>query len=217
MKEEQVSVAAPYCATVDGDVYKCRAPHPPFDVVPRTAYFYYVNPSRVEVKHYKYMTADTDIEKRYINNLIKFLVRNARNNDVDLPQYGADWNHMVWTHKSYIIVFVDDAGKNPTANRAISVDYSQFNYSFSDAWEEPVQMLDLNGQPAVFRAICCINHMKKNFAGENLDLEQQKVKFNLHIDDMDHMDRRLFPGTGGTNMGPPAPPPLFGMVPSVAA
>jgi hypothetical protein len=206
---------------VQGDPYTIRATSSPFDVIPRTVYFYYINPASREVKHYVFISTTADITKAVLNDLIKNFVDNARgtpNPRLPLPQYGADWQYVVWMHKSYFVAFVDDPTYRPIPGGAFEVTQPAMNFSFSDAWEEPVTLPHLStGQLTQFKAICCINHMKGDFGGSDLGSVMQHVDFELNTTPTlpNHVPPHCaadlaYPGTGGTNMGPPVPPPIYG-------
>jgi hypothetical protein len=211
--------------TNDESVYRQRKDAPPFNDVPATIYFYYVGAETpggpLEVKHYFYIHGrdliydigpDSDLEER-----VRALALNARNNGNNPPQCGADWEYIVWNHKSYFVILLDDPNIQFEPRNALKfkIDVGGApNHSFFDGRNLDVPLPNrVGGGMRSFSAFCCINHMKRNDDGA--DLGDNPEYFNFVLNTQPPPDgsatRSMLddPGTGGTNMGPPAPPPGF--------
>ena len=199
-------------------VYRIRKTAAPFDEVPASIYFYYIgekvgtNPR--PVRHYFYIHGrdrilDTPVNPQ-LEEIVRSLARNARSNGNNPPQFGADWNYMVWNHKSYLVVLIDDPSVQFETGNGIEFNPSNNgtpNHSFFDARNFGVPLI-YQGQTRLAPAVCCINHMKRNEDGDDLGDYPEFFHFVLHTSPQLEELRRLdVEDSGGTNMGPPAPPP----------
>lgn len=137
-----------------------------------------------------------------------------------------------WTHKSYIVFFIDEVNwrcherLNGDAvifiEKAGSQDWKP-NWTFFDALQFDIDMPKRTGGTDQRTAIAFINHMKADDAGRDIGedaagnplpgpwpMERQKFQFLICLEVLfdngsSHMTVILDPG--GTNLGPPVPPP----------
>jgi hypothetical protein len=186
------------------------------------------------VTAYHYQSLHGPIDRAALKQLTTLLARNAR---TDLtkqnPQpFTAAFN---WNRKSYIIVLVDDPtycfdkGK---AIRLIPTD-GGINHSFFDGLDlDDIDLPGPAGGAATERvtAVCFINHMKRSLAGDDLLAGSQHFQRQLSpaftfkfakvgkpsggltkliaaAKVLVMGDPPQYEDDGGTNMGPPVPPP----------
>jgi hypothetical protein len=201
----------------DEYVYRPRKTEAGFDEVPATIYFYFVTKASGSwsVKHYFYVhgrdpitdvSPHSDLEER-----VRLLARNAQNNGNNPPQCGANWEYIVWNHESYFVILIDDPTVKFDQNNAIEFDLLKNgtpNHSFFDGREFTVPLPDQAGVTQAFPAFCCINHMKRNEAGNDLGDYPEYFHFVPHTSPtLRSLGILEFTDSGGTNMGPPSPPP----------
>jgi hypothetical protein len=171
---------------------------------PACVYFYYIiwdkKEKRWKALHYYRTFGSAQIEYEDIYPILVDLIENARDEiDNQLPPpSGAEFEYIVWTRKSYFAIFVDDDRIKLEPNGLSIWSPGEDNYSFFDA-----KQLTYDDRALVY----CINHIKKNEQGSNLGYASQQFKFKLTTTpDLPWFSRRP-PDSGGTNMGPPVPPP----------
>lgn len=220
-KDETKNIAGALTDPLE-DPYRSRKEYPPFDKTPASIYFYYIGPKDAggsrSVKHYFYVhgydtiadpprPAASELEER-----VRLLAINARSGGNNPPQCGEAWKFIVWNHKSYLVILIDDPDIRfaPDAGLEFVQDNNGTpNHSFFDAREFYVS-LSYPGGPQLAPALCCINHMKRNEAGDDLGDYPEFFNFVLHTNKQLGQRYLLdYPDAGGTNMGPPAPPPGF--------
>ena len=193
-------------------VYEDRltdAAYPDFKAIPHCIFFYYIKKNAggnyYNVRHY-YYPGELDqplATQAAVKAKVEALVANARIPEENQcpPPIGADWEYPVWDRKSYLAIFID----NPNvALLSPAIEFTQrpattdtYNYSFFDAWEDTI-----DGRPVIF----CINHMKMDAPGTDLNFAAQYYHFDLNTNPPLRFSI-AFPDSGGTNMGPPVPPP----------
>jgi hypothetical protein len=187
--------------------------HPRWGTSPRTVYYYHLTPvpgpDEFDVKAYYY---ERESRIGSIKNVIRKLALNARADDAVPPLCGDSVTSFPWRRKSYIVFLIDSPVLRLVPGDAIqfyTVGGSPENHTFFDA--EDFDDIDLAtpddpGAPTV-SAVCFINHMKRAADGIDLDVgEMQHFHFRLNYGPRAR-GRSRFPDSGGTNMGPPVPPP----------
>lgn len=195
-----------------------------FGALPRCMYFYYIgpyllgepgydasNPRKRKIRHYYHADRDVKIDYDATEQLIIELTHNARKPELNQipPPDGADLKYLVWTRKSYIAFVVDEPDvdfdyDNPIIFNKDVDGKGERNHTFFDGWSKPVYIPNENGVGGVSRPVVCfINHMKRR-GGSDLDYEGQYFHFVLGDGGI---WIRQYPDSGGTNMGPPVPPP----------
>jgi hypothetical protein len=221
------------------DIYEKRlaAGMPGFTEVPHSMFFYYVrinDDGRLLVAHYHYVDGDPDTPSTWkpieyteenLKGLVQRLATNARPSGLKDPMPDADENfqNIVWTRKSYIAIFIDEA--NWSFHKAGAEDSAVVfitetkngktgteNHSFFDAMDCPVEML-IGGGPATDKrsAIVFVNHMKGDDEGTDLGKRSEFFQFKMFFD-VAFATGQAVPMTvifdpDGTNMGPPQTPP----------
>lgn len=198
-----------------------------FQKVPHRIYFYYLtfgDEGLPIVRRYLDDNNGNPVEIPYdsVESHITQLARNARNggtNPPPLPGYGITGS--IWEHKSYISLVVDSmywrlhkyGPNNRTAIAINSLRGGANNYTFFDAADMNV---DMTGTGEFRTAVYFINHMKKNEEGDDLTYksdgitrDSQTFKFDIYYDveRADGTVEEIRDDPGGTNLGPPAPPP----------
>ncbi|HLL30000.1 MAG TPA: hypothetical protein VK403_03285 [Allosphingosinicella sp.] len=170
---------------------------------PACMYFYYMTTTDdAAMRHYYYTHGGNTIQDAEVEGIIQKLTANARANGSNPPQCGEGERYIVWSRKSYIAVVIDDSAVTFEADHAVSVHPETANHTFFDGWTGKVNM---PSGPSPIAAFYCINHMKLNQNGEDLDEDVQSFAFRMHV--VGAAQPRQFPDSGGTNMGPPVPPP----------
>jgi hypothetical protein len=215
------------------DVYDKRLtaayPWNPFEHVPYSIYFYYVvldKDHRPRVDHYFYVDGPPADPSRWqpipvaeVASIIPALATNARAQGSNPPPSGANFQDIVWTRKSHIVILVDEADwsfhKRGEGRTALSFNVgkgSTPNHSFCDARDVEVQIPRDGGGTDMRSAIAFINHMKRNSDGDDLlDGDAQRFEFEAYLD-VGYSGPAASPLTiildpDGTNMGPPQSPP----------
>jgi hypothetical protein len=161
------------------------------------------------IRHYFHEDLGKQIEKSELADIVTALSTNAKKDENDQipPPDGSGLNFIVWRKKSYIVFVVDDPAVVLSKKAAFNIGSSVGgtpNHSFFDAWDMPdIDLSEQGDGSRMASAVCCINHMKANDAGDDLGSTAQRFRFRLHPDPR----HPLYPDSGGTNMGPPVPPP----------
>jgi hypothetical protein len=155
---------------------------------------------------------------------------------IPAPDPGGNFEDIKWDRKSYVAIFVDEANwqfhQAPNENPAV-VFLTELkngktgapNHSFFDAMDFKIRMPIRRPKPGgptsdLRSAIVFINHMKKDEKGTDIGKnedgtdageEQQFFQFEMFLD-VAFASGKSAPMTvifdpGGTNMGPPVPPP----------
>lgn len=211
------------------DVYdkrlKLKYPWQPFTEVPKILYFYYVrvnNNGTLYVTFQEYAdgpdpnnpTPNVPIPYVNMENIVKILASRARPTGGSMG-VAVDLGNMVWDHKSYIALFVDEANwrfhKRDDGKAAIVFnvsDTTEPNVSFFDAEDLEIEMPINDGSSTtdIRTAIYFVNHMKANTDGDDLQ-DDQKFKFDMFFDvdftGNPHLSTTVIIDPGGTNDGPP--------------
>lgn len=223
-------------STANYDVYESRyTAHPKtpgFEKTPHCVYFYYVRIDRsgkVRVDHYLYAegplkdpTKWPPIPYKDMPDIVYKLALNGRPGVrcKDPPKLDThNFDDIPWKRKSYIAIFIDEgnwsfhrrqAGKPSVA---FDPDWGTPNHSFFDALDLVFDMPNKYTKGTDKRsAIFFINHMKRNAKGDDLlKWESQPFKFDMWLaavfaeTSQRGMTANFDPG--GTNLGPPLPPP----------
>jgi hypothetical protein len=187
----------------------------PIYLTPWCAWFYYMyresEQSPYKVKHYFYDRPEGPIEYNELRSLITRWGKNARKpDDEQNPKPEREgWDYIEWHRKSYIVFLIDDLSYRFDRNEAIWFGYddngiTKPNHTFFDAKDyDDIKLPRSGGGTDDVAAVVCINHMKKREDGRDLRDENQ----GFHFDFNPAVERRVTPEDGGTNMGPPVPPP----------
>lgn len=177
-------------------------------------YFYYLKERAsgklIAQAHY-YDHGDLPIPAGEFDDIVRRLTENAIL-DMDMPPKMAfDFDQVKWRRKSYLVVVLEDEDSmfdedDPVIFDEDNSDYDP-NHSFFDG--ELIETRPrVRGQTRTLHGIRVVNHMKRNAKGDDLEIgEPAKYKFRLNY----HNARRarlFLPDSGGTNMGPPVPPPV---------
>lgn len=183
-----------------------------FRKTPRCMYFYYIgldSQGRKVVKHYYYADGDKEIEPEDVERIVTSLAENAIIADEDQqtpPPNGYNWKGMVWTRKSYLAFLLDVPGDDFSGNVfEVSSATTGENHSFFDGVVFSVTLPSHGNGRTDPPVVCCINHMKKGPGGSDLGRQAERYELKLHRTSHSLGDRE--PDDGGTNMGPPVPPP----------
>jgi hypothetical protein len=213
----------------DGEpsTYRPMQGQPGFDKVPWSAYFYYVGKAEAgaeerPVTFYQYLSHHGPIASADLKDLITQLALNARR-DVAVQNPQPITSVFQWKRKSYIIMLVDDPGFAFDKRRAISITLAEGpdlgeNFSFFDGVDfDDIVLPNSNGGTECVTAVCVTNHMKRDAAGNDIGKESQRFSTRLSppiqfvFARVSEMALLLgdggFSDDGGTNMGPPVPPP----------
>lgn len=143
-----------------------------------------------------------------------------------------NFENLEWNRKCYVAIYIEEANwkfhKFPVDNSAIMfVTTTQDgtvpapNFSFFDAIdfeiEMPITRPRRNGPTSDSRsAIVFVNHLKRDaegnaLGGDNGEPEEQKFEFKMFVkvnfSQGDSAPMTVIFDPGGTNMGPPVPPP----------
>lgn len=207
----------------DEYVYQERKHRLPFGKTPYCLYFYYIGPPEIvgpeqdrvrKITHY-FVESDEAIEREDVPEIVRTLALNARKPTKDQSPAPTGYNlqSIKWERKSYISFVIDDDNLRLKRDEAIEFDRENDgaeNHSFFDGWD-----FDIYVGGKYRQAFCCINHVKRNQAGGDLghDIREGETKipeyfhFRLNTVPPQESLRPRFPDSGGTNMGPPVPPP----------
>jgi len=184
---------------------------PYFKKIPHSIYFYYIGPKDVytynKIRHY-YYAGHKDQPLDHIDKVrqeVKLLIANAQvpNESIQVPPpIGENWKYVVWDRISWVVfAFYPHITAQPDilVNRSFG---GTENHSFFDATHEVVDGYDV---------IFCVNHMKRNAAYDEIGNSGKEVQY-FHFDlitnpALNWPGKSQYPDSGGTNMGPPVPPP----------
>lgn len=221
--QDQLAAAA---GVVNYSVYERRLtenpPRPGYDKVPYVIYFYHVRlepQGRLQVTHYTKVYQQA-VTYPMLQGAVQNLVDNARNGgSAPAPDLTDNFANIVWTRKSYVVIFVDEESwtlhrnGDPLEGVRFNTLLGMPNHTFFDADDLTVNVQDpVTGVVTQRSAIAIVNHMKRNEAGDDLlQTEAQHFKFEI-IFDVKFVDQSDAPmivifDPGGTNLGPPIPPP----------
>lgn len=199
-------------------VYEATGGKEPYHRQPHSMFFYYIDfldDGELDVRHYHFDNGKDPIEPGDLKKIIRSLALNARNKDQVPPQSGKSWQNIVWRRKSYIVILMDSAKWTFIPGKALVFNPekgSQDNQSFLDGQDLRIDVSEDYDGTEMVTAFCCINHMKKNDKGDDIDKdptgkpEKQKFVFTLAFNVAGFPDPHTI-DPGGENMGPPVPPP----------
>jgi hypothetical protein len=196
-------VARPPSGPADPEwIYHPKKANSPYDLTPYCMYFYYdgvpATSGGPRIRHY-YHQSDDPIEDGQLKDLITSLAKEARLPST--PFIGSDWLYMYWNRICYIAILVDRPSfllKKKNALRFTRKNGGHVNHTFFDA-----QDFDIDLGTDKRTAVCFINHMKKDQSGALLIQGHQYFNFEFPVGSK----YLLYADSGGTNMGPPVPPP----------
>lgn len=189
----------------------------------------------LEVSHYFYENFDASgtsqpipRDEASLETLLQTLAENARPNGAkNPPQIGSNFVGIEWRRKSYVAIFVDELNwslhkfQNEDPGVVFITDPKEGktgleNHTFFDALDLEVTMPISRPRPGgptqdQRSAIVFMNHMKADDAGNDLGVGggqffQFRMFFDVKFADGTAGMTVIF-DPGGTNLGPPAPPP----------
>jgi hypothetical protein len=210
--------AATFRASSD-DPYESVHTQSNYDDLPHCMYFYYItmDPNGIVKVRCYYEMYSTYVKHEDVEYEVKKLALNARKPRIDQfpPPCGDSCNFMVWTRVSYLAFVIDIQDyKLPVPTQYpkmlhIDRNHGMKNHTIYDAVEK---MIDLpptqSGKTGQRPAVWCINHMKADETGQaKIPRELQRFYIRIHTDPELTLSYDTFPDSGGTNMGPPVPPP----------
>ena len=192
------------------DFYLPRRNDSKFEKRPWTAYFYYIaktsNGYALPVR-YNYYSYHERIKRDDLDELIECLTHNARRQPADQEIKPSDINEE-WRKKSYIIFAIDDPNYE-FEKPGIVLDPSSGkpNHTFYDAKNFNGIPVKIPGteQHSKVSAIAILNHMKRGWDEEDLMTGDLPQKFYFQF--LPPIRFPFLPDDGGTNLGPPVPPP----------
>jgi hypothetical protein len=205
------------------DVYRSRKNDSGFEGVPWTIYFTYISgiaANRVSSRHYSYSCANGPIKPNEVLTIARLMATNAtRTLAKQFPQPDSeDWNGLQWKRKSWFVIVVDVPGCKFNKGQAIdipTVGNGVANHTFFDClddtdWNDFTYTND-QGNKTVASGIMFRNYMKKNEDGDDLppgwtDHLEIELKTTPQLRTRTNPPR-LYPDSGGDNLGPPVPPP----------
>jgi hypothetical protein len=195
------------------DRYRDRNPRREPGKIPACLYLYHIGPfenHRRRVRHYYYNGDGEPLNPERVRELVVQLTQNARRPEPEQapPPIGGDWQYVVWSRKSYVAIVIDD----PTV-RFVEGDAIRFklqggylpNHSFYDAQDWTVDVPSAPGPSSECSIVLFVNHITGEGL-EDLPAEAERFRFDLNTIPPLRDDIR-YPDSGGTNMGPPVPPP----------
>lgn len=201
-KAQEVSVAG----SADKP-YTPKKHKPKYRKIPHCIYFYYIGDDHAGARpfrRYYYPSVDGEIREEHLSGLIRDLAVNARSDGNDPPKDGTDGKNIVWTRKGYLVFLIDDPQVVFDSEGIVFLPGSN-NNTLYDAKNIEVDISDAGDQSRMVSCVYCINHMKRNKAGDDLEYEVKKVPFKLRT--IPPLVAPVVPDDGGTNLGPPVPPP----------
>jgi hypothetical protein len=185
-----------------------------YDTKPHSVYFYYLtraaNGSLVATPGF-FDNGNAELTYRELKERAALLVADARNGEIEPPPDDCDGPARCWTRRSWLLYVLDDPGLQfrhhpievwpAPPNRA-------YNHAFFDGREFPVTV-----GPDRLSATACINHLYANEHRDDLEVPGDYQDFDLRVyyepvTGRPLTDDPLYFDSGGTNMGPPVPPPV---------
>jgi hypothetical protein len=223
------SVITTLITPTNHDIYEKRLTdnggYPEFKKLPHHIYFYYITfgaGGAPEIRQYDY-DSSTGIDYGSVPAKISDLANNARNNGSSPPPSEFDFAALKWNRVSYIAFVMDSANWvlwkrlsdpqragivfDPKKQTTVTI---SDNHSFFDASDLTVPIPNGSGGTDLRSGIYFMNHMKADDAGTDLGSTDINFAFDMYFDVV--MNGSKLPTVfiidpGGTNMGPPAPPP----------
>jgi hypothetical protein len=198
----------PPAAALTGLVGKYNSPSPWANIHPYTIYFYYAAPaasgSGFDVSTYMWCE-NAPILPGDLPRHIAHLTSNARSGGSYPPRIGGEMGDVPWARVSYLVAVQEgaagfDAGDAVEIWRDDGSTNGHPNHCFFDGGDG---VIPVAGQ-ANIAALWTVNYMR-NKSGKKIPkgkLHNFKFRFNPR------RGRPLYPDSGGTNMGPPVPPPV---------
>jgi hypothetical protein len=217
-RQEMEAEIASTLTRVNHSIYKKKHTSSKFQKIPSSIYYYHIsfdNNGVRTVRNYYYSAGKDKIHYDEVPQIVRFLALNARNDDYVPPSHGSDMGD-VWRRKSYLVVLLDHPTMKLNAGGALVVktDGAGFpNHTFFDAQDLDIDVSPSGNGRTLRSAICCKNHMKRNDAGDDLKkpsngtVDSQEFEFRLYYSGRSRLVFDFY-DSGGTNNGPPAPPPV---------
>lgn len=189
---------------ITDDVYTVMRGEIDFEKVPACIYFYYVGEDGKTSKNYYYTDGENKpIHYDKVQGIVQRLAANAAASGRDPPQDGINSDHLVWSRVSYL-AFVLSSDQASWDGQAIKVtaDDGEPKHGFYDGMDKQI---DIGGGKMRWAA-WCINYMK-DMDWKDLGNEDRTCRLDLQIKTGKARKKVPWPDSGGTNMGPPVPPP----------
>jgi hypothetical protein len=216
--------------STNSDVYDKKAtlhnPPPEYGKVPHHVYLYYFAfkpDGEPDMRQYDYHRDNDSIPRSDVPGIINDLASNARVNGSSPTPTPCDFRKLEWTRISYVAIVMDSAywsiwqkNSHPSGPGIVfdTLKGSTPNHSFYDAEDITVRIDDHQGQIDTRSGIFLINHMKCDTDGNTLGTKpgdpNEYFKFDLLFDVRaggSALPLQFIIDPGGTNMGPPQPPP----------
>jgi hypothetical protein len=223
------SVITTLITPTNHDIYEKRltddSQYAGFKRLPCHIYFYYLmfGPDGYpEIRQYDY-DSPTGIDYEDVPTIMGDLANNARNNSNNPPPTHFDFASLKWNRISYIAFVMDSARWvlwkrlsdpsragivfDPKKQTGVSI---SDNHSFFDALDVTVPIRNSSGGVDHRSGIYFVNHMKADDAGADLGTSNINFAFEMYFDVAmagSQLPTVFIIDPGGTNMGPPAPPP----------
>jgi hypothetical protein len=184
---------------------------------PQSIYFYYlaVGPDgRLAATPGFFQDEKSEIRYQDLKERAAILVDEARNGTLDPPPDECGGVSPCWTRRSWLLYVLGDPGLQFRRHAMVvrpAPPNLAYNHAFFDGREFPV----IAGTDRL-SATACINHLYANEHQDDLAVLGDYQEFDIRL----HYDRVRSPGvtddplefdSGGTNMGPPVPPPVVPM------
>ncbi len=168
------------------------------------AYFYFISfedKTALDIAPYEYF--NTKIPILDINNLVRNLSKNHLEEGTFPPRYSDGTEHMFWRRVSYLIFATDKAGvlnAGAVKFKPRRGSSAMHTIDLSGPFEVTAHA---NGADRTIYALVFRNHMIRRDTTRRLKAgEREAFKFIFGFDRRDPIE-----DSGGTNMGPPVPPP----------
>ena len=183
-----------------------------FTTLPHCMHFYYMgfDGAKQDFRHYYHDNGDDPIAYDYVPTLMGKLARNAVFKDYNPPKHGEDFRDIVWRRRSYVAVLMNSPLYkfwNNAGLHFLDKNNGTENFSFFDARDFMLDVPAIGGGMVARSAMFCMNHMKKDAIGNNIDSGQSlfySYEFVFQLGNMTDQPWRYDPG--GTNQGPPETP-----------
>lgn len=219
LRQEMEEEIAGLLVGTNHSIYKKKHTNSKFKKIPSSIYYYHIGFARDgtrSVRNYYYSAGDDKIHYDEVPDIVRFLALNARKNDYVPPSHGSNMGD-VWRRKSYLVVLLDHPTMKLNEGGALVVKTNRAggfpNHTFFDAQDLDIDVSPSGNGRTLRSAICCKNHMKRNDAGDDLKkpsggtVDSQKFYFTLYYSGPSRLVFDFY-DSGGTNNGPPAPPPV---------
>lgn len=168
-------------------------------------YFYYIKVTPAGPETRVYYRFDKTIPVTNIANEITTLTINAYNDMNNPPCLGSEMSDLDWRRKSYIVVMVEGHTLGNPPFRMQEDNHPNPN-TFGRVTPARVEVTDGNGDPLTLTGGYVKNTMKHYARADDLEKNDPGESFRVILNPPIPSIVR-YPDSGGTNMGPPVPPP----------